>query len=84
MAKKKLKALFIDDPARVYRLFYVFAAFCVLLFIADFFYHRHSYMTQEAWPGFYAVFGFVAISIMVMIARFVLRPIVMRDEDYYE
>ena len=45
---------------------------------------KHHYLKWEQWPGFYAVFGFVACVILVLISRFVLRPLVMRDEDYYD
>jgi uncharacterized membrane protein len=43
-----------------------------------------GFVVLEKWPGFYAVFGFVACVILVLISRFVLRPLVMRDEDYYD
>jgi len=41
-------------------------------------------MPWEAWPGFYAVFGFVACVILVLVAKYVLRPLVKRDEKYYD
>ena len=34
--------------------------------------------------GFYAVFGFVACVALVLAAKHVLRPIIMRGEDYYD
>lgn len=45
---------------------------------------KHPELKWQEWPGFYGVFGFVACVILVLISRFVLRPLVMRDEDYYE
>ena len=45
---------------------------------------KHPYFKWEQWPGFYAVYGFVASVLLVLGAKFVLRPLVMRDEDYYE
>lgn len=44
---------------------------------------KHPYFKWEQWPGFYAIFGFVSCALLVLIARFVLRPLVKRDEDYY-
>ena len=44
---------------------------------------KHPYFKWEQWPGFYAVYGFVACVLLVLGAKFVLRPLVMRDEDYY-
>lgn len=47
-------------------------------------YDKHPYFQWEQWPGFYAVFGFVACVLLVLVSRYLLRPLVMRDEDYYE
>ncbi len=38
----------------------------------------------EEWPQFYAIFGFVACVVLVLIAKYILRPLVMREEDYYD
>lgn len=46
--------------------------------------HRHVIFPWEEWYGFYAAFGFVAYVMLVFVAQFVLRPIVMRDEGYYD
>jgi len=61
---------------------------CALLVLVDVIfwitgYDKHPYLRWETWPGFYAVYGFVACVVLVLISRFVLRPIVMRGEDYY-
>ena len=34
--------------------------------------------------GFYAVYGFVACVVLVLVAKYILRPMVIRKEDYYE
>lgn len=44
---------------------------------------KHPYLRWETWPGFYAVYGFVACVVLVLISRYVLRPLVMRSENYY-
>ena len=44
---------------------------------------KHPYLKWEKWPGFYAVYGFVACVVLVLISKYILRPLVMRDEDYY-
>jgi uncharacterized membrane protein len=61
-----------------------FYAVLALLFLADGLYHRHAIFPWEEWFGFYAVFGFVACVMLVLVAKHLLRPIVMRDEDYYD
>ncbi len=45
---------------------------------------KHPHFRWEQWPGFYAVYGFVACVLLVLIAKHVLRPLVMRGEDYYD
>lgn len=45
---------------------------------------KHPYFRWEEWPGFYAIYGFVACVLLVLIAKHVLRPLVMRSEDYYQ
>lgn len=73
-----------DNVNNVKTLLKVFFTICVLLFGVDFIVHRTAHMPWEAWPGFYAIFGFVACVILVLVAKYVLRPMVKRDEDYYE
>ena len=53
------------------------------LFLSDAF-DKHAVYEWENWPGFYAVFGFVACVLLVLISKYILRPLVKRDEDYYE
>lgn len=45
---------------------------------------KHPYFRWEQWPGFYAVYGFVACVLLVLVSKHVLRPLVMRSEEYYE
>jgi hypothetical protein len=45
---------------------------------------KHPHFRWEEWPGFYAVYGFVACVLLVLVSKYVLRPLVMRSEDYYE
>lgn len=65
-------------------LFSLFLACCLALFTIDFLVIRPAHMVWEEWPGFYALFGFVASVLMVLVARYLLRPIVKREEDYYD
>ncbi len=62
---------------------------CVLLFLADIVLHlkglkEHAYFKWEEWPLFYAAFGFVATTVLALGAKFILRPLVKRDEDLYD
>ena len=42
----------------------------------------------ETWPGFYAIYGFISCAALILISKAMRgtkeRPILMRDEDYWE
>ena len=61
-----------------------FAAVLGALLLAEGWAHRHVIFPWEEWYGFYAAFGFVAYVILVFLAQYVLRPMVIRDEGYYD
>ncbi|NQY74427.1 MAG: hypothetical protein HRT90_06645 [Candidatus Margulisbacteria bacterium] len=73
-----------DNPRNIRILLGVFFVLCVGLFMADFVVYRKVHLKFEEWPGFYAVFGFVACVILVLVSKYVLRPLVKRPEDYYD
>jgi len=72
-----------DKPQNVKRVLYALFTCVDLLLSIDLFYHKHGIFTWESSFGFYSVYGFVACVILVIIAKYVLRPLVMRKEDYY-
>ncbi len=55
---------------------------CAAFVLADFVIHRHAEFSFEAWPGFYALFGFASYCCIVLSAKS-LRRFLRRDEDYY-
>ncbi len=73
-----------DDRKNIVTMLKIFFAFCVVLFSVDFVIHKHAHLPWEEWPGFYAIYGFVACVILVLIAKYILRPLVKRKEDYYD
>ncbi len=78
-----------DRPKNVRKVIYGLFATCVLFVIIDVVFwatgfDKHPYLKWETWPGFYAVYGFVACVVLVIVAKYILRPLVMRGEDYYE
>lgn len=80
---KKDKTHFLDKKENIKKILYVFYALCALLFSADFIIHRHIYHSWEKTPGFYALFGFIACVVLVLLAT-QMRKVLMRSEDYYE
>jgi hypothetical protein len=76
---------FFENQQRIRQLLVVFFVCCIALFCADIWVPRdHVHFPWERSFGFYAVFGFVACVVLVLIAKYVLRPLVMRREDFYD
>lgn len=73
----------LDEPRNVDRLVYALYAIGALLFLADLIYLKHPHFAPEGWFGFYAIYGFVACVLLVLIAK-QLRRLLMRPEDHYE
>ena len=61
----------------------VFYGLCGLLVVLDIVGMRHQENNLDGFWGFYAIYGFVACVILVVVAKW-MRNFVMRDEDYYE
>ena len=72
-----------DDPKNVQRLIRGFYVICALLVLADFVIHRHVSMGLERIPAFYAIYGFSAYVLLVVLSN-LLRKLVMRGENYYD
>lgn len=77
------KAYLFDNPRNVTRLLRGFYIICAILFVADFVVHRHAVHPWEGLPGFFALYGFVACVVLVVIAK-EMRKVLMRKENYYD
>ena len=58
-------------------------ALCLLSVIAEWFVHRHPHFKIEEIMGFYGIYGFVSYCFIVLTAK-ALRPLLRRDENYYD
>ena len=81
--KPDKKTYFLDKPENVERLLKVFYVICGLLFAADFVVHRHVSHDWEQLPAFYALYGFIACVLLVLIAK-LIRRVLMRKENFYD
>lgn len=72
-----------DNPKNVKLVIRILYISCFILFAMDLVIHRHTVHPWESFTGFYAIYGFLACVILVLLAR-ELRKVVMRDEDYYD
>ena len=82
MARKQKKHLF-DNPRNVKRAINLLYAVCGITLLADFVVHRHIDHPWEGTIGFYAIYGFVACVLLVLIAK-QMRKLLMRSDDYYD
>lgn len=78
------KKYLFDNPGNVKLLFVSFYLSLLILLVIDFFIYKHPHFPWEKWPGFYATYGFVACVVLVVAAKYILRPLVKRREDYYD
>jgi hypothetical protein len=73
----------LGDPKNIRRVRFVLYTLCTLSLAGELFVHRHVDHPWEALPGFYALYGFVACVLLVLIAK-EMRKVIMRGEDYYD
>lgn len=78
------KKYFFDKPQNVKRFLGAFYVSLLLLVIVDFFIPKHPYFQWDAHFSFYGTFGFVACVGLVLAAKYILRILVKRREDYYD
>ncbi len=83
MSVQDQKEHFFDKPENVKRVLRGFYVICFILVIADFIVHRHIGFSWEKIPAFYAIYGFIACVVLVVLAK-EMRKVVMRKEDYYD
>ncbi len=75
----------LDEKANVDKIVWALVASCAGLVLADLFYDKAgTHFPVERWFGFYGFYGFVACVLLVLAAKYILRPLVKRDEDYYD
>jgi hypothetical protein len=82
--EQKAKKYLFDKPKNVKLLLRCFYASLLVLLTIEFFVHKHPHFPWEGWLEFYAVYGFVACVVLVVAAKYILRPLVKRKEDYYD
>lgn len=71
-----------DDPGNTRILVRGLVLACALLAVVDMVLHRHVDHPWESLFGFYALYGFTACVLLVLLAK-EMRKLVMRPEDYY-
>ena len=83
MSTDKQKTYLFDHPRNVRRVVHGLVGACVILAGLDLVLHRHVFHPWEAMFDFYAVYGFVACVLLVLLAK-EMRKVLIRREDYYD
>ena len=83
MNTDKQKTYLFDNPRNVRRVVFGLVGACVILAGLDLVLHRHVSHPWETMIGFYAVYGFVACVLLVLLAK-EMRKVLIRPEDYYD
>lgn len=73
----------LDDPKHLTLLYRAVIGFCLALAGAGFVVKIEGHFWWEAATGFYALYGFLAYVLLVLVAV-ALRRILKRPEDYYD
>ena len=74
---------FFDYPRNVKLVLLTLYLSCGLLLLLDFIVHRHTSHGWERLLGFYAIYGFVGCTAIVLGSK-LLRTLVQRPENYYD
>jgi len=72
----------VDRPGSATKIFRGLIVVCVLVVLADLTYTPYGYLPMEKWFGFYAGYGFVMFTVLILLAKG-LRVLIKRREDYY-
>ena len=86
------KTYWLDEPRNVTKIFYAVVALCALTYVPELVglvspeagLHKHVHYDWEGWFGFHGWYGFVGCVMLVLVAKYVFRTLLMRKEGYYD
>ncbi|MBM3394533.1 MAG: hypothetical protein FJY37_07880 [Betaproteobacteria bacterium] len=70
-------------PSTLRWLWIGFAGVLAATVVAEFFIERHPHFAVEEWPGFNALYGFLACAAMILVAK-ALGLALKRPDRYYD
>ena len=80
---KKKEPDWFDRKENHKKLWILLWGLCALSLVAEFFVERHGHFPIDGFFGFYALLGFAACAVAILIAKF-LGKFLKVDEDYYD
>jgi hypothetical protein len=75
---------FFDKPENIKKVLGLFYVSLLVLIIMGLLVPKDPHFSWEAFPAFYATYGFVACVGLVLGAKYILRKMVKRKENYYD
>lgn len=75
---------FFEKPNSLKITLIVLFIFLAIVTVLDLVIPKEAEYGFEKFPSFFSVYGFVACVVLVLAAKYILRPIVKRKEDYYD
>lgn len=73
-----------DNPKNLIKLKIISFIILAVSILAEFFIHVHIYYPWDKIPGFYALFGFVTCTILIIISKLLGKFWLKKGEDYYD
>ncbi|MFC1837782.1 hypothetical protein ACFLYW_03785 [Thermodesulfobacteriota bacterium] len=74
---------FFEKPGTIKVLWVLLCAVCVLTLVPEFFIERHPHFTHDHYFGFFAMLGFGACALLIIIAK-VIGYFLKKKEGYYD
>jgi len=83
MSETDIKLGYFDQPKTKKMLWILLWAVCILSLLLEFFVHRKNYFDIVDFFGFFAILGFGACSVSILVAKG-LGFFLKKGEDYYD
>ena len=74
---------FFEKPGTIKLLWILLYAVCALTLVPEFFIHRHPHFAYDSYFGFFALLGFVACALLIILAKGI-GLVLKKNEDYYD
>ena len=74
---------FFEKPATIRTLWILLFAVCGLTLVPELFIERHAYFGIDHFFSFYAILGFIACALLIILAKG-LSYILKKNEGYYD
>ena len=74
---------YLDRPGAIRKLWIILFIICALTVVPDFFLEREPHFSVDHYFGFYALLGFIACAVSILVAKAV-GFILKRKENYYD